>query len=149
MTYKVVPRKRAFGKFDTHMPLPLRELEVEFKIKARSGPGAWRSGLPSVQRLLDHLWRYTRSESSREKYLRTLLQFSKWPGLSPEELVRLPKREADFLVQGFADRIARNGASPAYVNSVIKRLRTLFRVNRYVGNMELKVHWLFRPNAVQ
>jgi len=136
---------KAFGKFSPYRPLPLREFEVEFRIEARSGAGAWESSLPSVERLLDHLWRYTRSESSREKYLRTLLQFSKWSVLSPEGLVRLPRRRAELLVQEFADRIARNGASPAYVNSVIKRLRTFFRVNGYMGNRELKVHSYFVP----
>jgi len=101
--------------------------------------------LQSVQRLLDHLSRYTRSESSREKYMRSLLQFSKWSGLSPEELVRLPRRRAELVVQEFADRIARSGASPAYVNSVIKRLRTFFRVNGYGDNREVKVHGYFVP----
>jgi len=134
MSHKLETSSKAFGKFSPYRPLPLREFEVEFRIEARSGQSAWRSGLPSVQKLLDHLRRYTCSESSREKYLRNLLQFSKWSGLSPEELVRLPKREAELLVQEFADRIARNGASPAYVNSVIKRLPTFFRVNGYVGN---------------
>jgi hypothetical protein len=106
MTYKSRFRRKAFGKFDPNRPLSLREFEVEFRMEARSGPSAWRSKLRSVQKLLDHLWRYTRSESSREKYLRTLLQFSKWSGLGPEELVRLPKGEAGLLVQEFADRIA-------------------------------------------
>lgn len=145
MTYKSRSQQKAFGKFDPNGPLHLREFEVEFRIEARSGPGAWRSGLQSVQKLLDHLWRYTSSESSREKYLRILLQFSKWSGLSPEELVRLPKREAELLVQEFTDSIARNGASPAYVNTVIKRLRTFFRVNEYVGSRELEVHGYFVP----
>ena len=138
-------RLEAFGRFSPNKPLPPREFEVQFRIEARSGPGAWRSGLQSVQRLLDHLSRYTRSESSREKYMRSLLQFSKWSGLSPEELVRLPRRRAELVVQEFADRIARSGASPAYVNSVIKRLRTFFRVNGYGDNREVKVHGYFVP----
>ncbi len=90
----------------------------------------------------------SRSEGSREKYLHTLLQLSKCSGLSPEELLRLPKRETELLVQGFAGSIARNGASPAYVNSVIMRLRIFFRVNGYVGKRELKVHGYFVPSAV-
>jgi len=77
--------------------------------------------------------------------MRSLLQFSRWSGLIPEELVRLPKGQAEVVVQEFADRIARSGASPAYVNSVIRRLRTFFRANGYGDNREVKVHGYFVP----
>ena len=114
---------KAFGKFYPEKPLTLRMFEVRFKIESREGAAAWKSSHPSVQNLLDHLKRYTQSESSREKYLRHLLQFSRLVNLSPKELVKLPKKRVELLVQGFADELAAKDRSKAYVNSVIKRLR--------------------------
>ncbi|MHA1238424.1 MAG: hypothetical protein ACTSSJ_04155 [Candidatus Odinarchaeia archaeon] len=124
MIQKKRGRMKAFGKFNIEDPLPLRNFEKSFGIMSREGPNAWRSTLQSIQNLLNHLKRYTRSESSREKYLRTLLQFSKWTGLSPEKLVKLPKRRVELLVQEFADSIAGNNASPAYrLKSLISLLK--------------------------
>jgi len=136
---------QAFGRFVVGGPSPPRRFELEFEIPARDGPDAWRSGLPSVQRLLDHLRRYTQSEASRETYLRHLLQFCRWSGLGPEELARLPKGRAERLVQGFVDELARRDASRAYVNTVLKRLRTFFRVNGYTGRREPRLQTYFVP----
>ena len=137
--------RRAFGKFFPNDPLPMRNFETELGLKARSGNDAWKSDMLSVQCLLDHLKRYTSSESSREKYLRHLLQFSIWSSVSPEKLVKLPKPNAEVLVQSFTDKLAEKGRSKAYVNSVIKRLRTFFRVNGYSDNQELKIQCHFVP----
>lgn len=138
-------RARAFGKFIPGKALPMRGFEVQLEVRARNGPNAWKSDLPSVQNLLDHLGRYTRSESSREKYLRHLHQFSRSSDHSPEELVKLPKGKVELLIQGFADELAAKARSKAYVNSVIKRLGTFFRVNGYTSNRELKVQSYFVP----
>jgi len=136
---------KVFGMFVPGESLGLRSFEVYFGIGSRGGVGAWRSAYPSVQNLLDHLWRYTQSEASRVKYLRHLYQFCRWCGLGPEELTRLPKERAEQLVQSFADSLAMKGSSRAYVNTVIKRLRTFFRVNGYVGARELRVKSFFVP----
>lgn len=122
---------KAFGKFDLRSPLPPRGFEVYFGIMAREGPKGWRSSYASAQKLLNHLARYTTSDSSREKYLGLLWRFCQWSGRSPDGLVRLPKGRVEALVQGFADELAGMDRSRAYVNSVIKRLRTFFRVNGY------------------
>lgn len=135
----------AFGKFIPGQTLPMREFETQLGIKGRNGLDAWESDVQSVQNLLDHLGRYTRSESSREKYLRNLLQFSRWAGLHPRDLVGLSKRRVEVVIQSFADELATKDRSKAYVNSVIKRLRTFFRASGYIGSKELLVHSYFVP----
>jgi len=136
---------KAFGKFSLGRPPALRSFEEYFGIGAREGPGAWRSGYASVQKLLGHLRRYTRSESSREVYLNVLRRFCEWSGRGPDELARLPKESVEDLVQGYADGLAAKDRSKAYVNSVIKRLRTFFRLNGYVREGELNVRTYFVP----
>jgi len=139
------PSVKAFGKFDPRAPSSLRSFERRLGISGRDGVYAWKSRIYSVQNLLDHLGRYTKSECSREKYLRHLAQFCHWSGLDPDKLVGLSKREAELLVQEFADELVANDCSRAYVNTVIKRLRTFFRVNGYSGNKELNVQRYFVP----
>jgi site-specific recombinase XerD len=48
-------------------------------------------------------------------------------------------------VQNFVDGLATNNASRAYVNTLIKRLRTFFRVNGYSNKRELSVKTYFLP----
>ncbi len=145
MTYEFDSSPRAFGKFSPGKPLSLRRFETEFRIKARDGFDAWRSELPSVQNLLDHLTRYTKSEASKEVYLNVLRRFCHWSGYRPDELVRFPKETAENLVQNHADRLAAKDRSKAYVNSVIKRLKTFFQVNGYAGDTELSIRTYFVP----
>jgi hypothetical protein len=99
-------QKKAFGKFILGKALPLRTFEIYLKIKGRNGPQAWKSELPSVQNLLNHLLRYTQSESSREKYLRHLVQFCIWTGFRPEEVIKLNKLRVEQFVQNFVDGLA-------------------------------------------
>lgn len=136
---------KAFGKLDLNSPLPLRSFESYFGIEARKGPRAWRSAYPSVQKLLDHLARYTKSDSSREKYLNLLRRFCIWCAIGPERLVSFPKAKVESLIQRFADNLSTEGRSKAYVNSVIKRLKTFFRANGFSGKKELNVATHFVP----
>lgn len=136
---------KAFGRFRAGEDRSLRSFEIYLKIGARQGAGAWQSDFRSVQNLLNHLKRYTQSESSKEKYLRHLTQFCQWSRHGPEELVQLPKENAESSVQEFADELASKSGAKAYVNTVIKRLRTFFRVNGYTGDRELRVRTYFVP----
>lgn len=135
---------RPFGK-PHPSNLPLRNFEVYFGIPAREGPEAWRSGYASVQNLLDHLSRYTKSYSSRSRYLNLLKNFCWKVGHNPDKLLSLPKRRVESLVQRFADELAANGRSKSYVNTVIKRLRTFFRVNGFKGERDLDIVTYFVP----
>lgn len=146
MSNEVEGKVYAFGKLDLSSPLTLRACEVYFGIRARDpDPEAWKSIYPSVQRLLNHLSRYTKSSSSREVYLNVLRRFCQWSGYGPDELVRLPKERAENLVQSYADGLAAKDRSKAYVNSVIKRLKTFFKVNGYAGETELNIRTYFLP----
>jgi integrase len=133
----------AFGNLDLSSTLPLRGFERYFGMKSREGSEAWTSIYPSVQRLLNHLSRYTKSESSREKYLNLLRMFCEWSGYDPNFLVKMQKGRVEALVQSFADRLASMDRSRTYVNSVIKKLKTFFRVN---GFADLKVATYFVPS---
>jgi len=135
---------RPFGK-PHPSNLPLRRFEVYFRIPAREGPEAWRSGYSSVQNLLDHLSRYTKSYSSRSRYLNLLKNFSLKVGHNPDGLISLPRTRVESLVQGFADELAAKGRSKSYVNTVIKRLRTFFRVNGFKGERDLDIATYFVP----
>ena len=77
---KCYTRMRAILK---HSSSAFRAVSIvkEAKIEARGGPEHGR-----VQKLLDHLARYTMSESSREKYLNLLYRFCLWSSMGPEEL---------------------------------------------------------------
>lgn len=130
---------RAFGKLDLTCPLPLRSFEKYFGIKAREGPEAWKGDYTSVQNLLNHLSRYTKSESSREKYLGSLRRFCLWSRSNPDALVRRPQVNIEALVQNFVDELAKKDSSRTHVNSMIKRLKTFFRVNDYTGNRSLRI----------
>jgi len=136
---------KAFGKLDLFLPLPLRGFEVYFKIKARKGAGAWVSAYASVQNLLDHMQRFTKSESSKEVYLNGLRRFCEWSGRDPDELVHLSKYKSEKLVQNYVDHLAARDRSKAYVNSIIKRLKTFFRTNGFTGNSKLNVKSYFVP----
>ena len=101
-----------------------------------------------MQNLLTHLSRYTRSESSREVYLNLLKRFCLWSKYDPDELVCLPKSRAESLVQAFSDELAEMGRSKAYVNSVIKRLRTFFHVDGH-ENLRVATYHVPSPRTLQ
>jgi integrase len=120
---------KAFGRLDLTKPLELRRFEQFFGIISREGPEAWKSKYKSVQNLLDHLSRFGRSESSKEVYLNQLRRLCEWLELDPDHLLNMPKQKAEMSVQKFVDQTAGLNRSKAYVNSMIKRFRTFFRVN--------------------
>jgi integrase len=120
---------KAFGKLDLTKPLELRQFERFFGITSREGAGAWKSKHKSVQNLLDHLCRFGKSESSKEVYLNQLRRLCILLKLDPDQLANLPKHNIEMSVQRFVDQTAGLDRSRAYVNSMIKRFRTFFRVN--------------------
>jgi integrase len=122
-------RGKAFGKLDLSKPLGLRQFERFFGIASREGAEAWKSKHKSVQNLLDHLSRFGKSESSKEVYLNQLRRLCEWLKLDPDQLTNLSKHKVEMSVQRFVDQAAGLNRSRAYVNSMIKRFRTFFRVN--------------------
>ncbi|MDG6926683.1 MAG: hypothetical protein JRN09_09035 [Nitrososphaerota archaeon] len=91
----------------------------------------WDSGYVSVQRLLDHLSRRTKSESSRIQYLQTLATLCRREDRTPDQLVRLTRHEAEDAVQSYLDTMAKQGRSKRWVNVCMTQLITYFRVNGF------------------
>lgn len=91
----------------------------------------WKSGYSSVDRLLRHLIRKTKSEGSRATYLKTLSQFVRFTDLSPEQLVALEKEEIEEKVQTFCD----SARAPRTANRKMEELKTFFKYNGFrTGN---------------
>jgi len=95
--------------------------EVSLKVEG------WRSGYESVDRLLRHLARKSRSEGSRATYLKTLAQFVAFTGLSPDELVALSKEDVEAKVQAFCD----HARAPRTANRKMEELKTFFLCNGF------------------
>lgn len=135
-------RRIAFGKLHLDAVRPLRSFEIYFAIPARSGAAAWTSGVPAIQRLLNHLARFSRSDDSRECYLNSIKRFCHITRLSPTKLIMLPNTQVEHLIQSYIDNLAKLNASRGYLNTLIKRLRTFFTVNGY---RDLRINRYYQP----
>ncbi|MEM1582841.1 MAG: tyrosine-type recombinase/integrase [Candidatus Bathyarchaeia archaeon] len=87
----------------------------------------WSSEYESVNNLLRHLRRKSGSEGSRATYLKTLAQFVRFTGLSPDELVSLGKGDVERLVQDFCD----SARAPRTANRRMEELKTFFMCNGF------------------
>ena len=103
----------------------------------------WDSGHTSVQNLLDHLARKSKSEGTREVYLRHLHRFCLATGKTPSALVRVKRDTAEQLVQKYADSFSNR--SRAYSNTAICSLKTFFAVNGYKRNRALDLETYYNP----
>ncbi|MBN1762231.1 MAG: tyrosine-type recombinase/integrase [Methanomicrobia archaeon] len=133
---------RIFGKFELHEAPKLRDWELYFGIEDRDGADAWKSKYPSIQKWLRHLRRYTKSTSTMSVYLRILHRFCQYTSYGPDELVKLPPEKVEELIMDFVDELGETKYSRAYLNSIIRRLLSFFRVNGYET---LKVRTYFVP----
>lgn len=89
----------------------------------------WSSNYASVDNLLRHLTRKSKSESSRRSYLWHLYKFCQYTGKKPNELVLLRRDRVENLVQNYADSL--RNAYPRYANLAIYILKTFFHVNGF------------------
>ena len=89
----------------------------------------WHSEYRSVENLLLHLSRRSRSEGSRRLYLWHLYRFCQYAGRKPDELIRLRRNHAERLIQSYADSL--KDRSPRYANLAISILKTFFEVNGF------------------
>jgi integrase len=96
--------------------------------------------------LLKHLWRKSRSEASRRAYLRQvyLLCYSK--GLTPDELIKLPKKKIEEIVQEYADQYNDGRHSIRYVNNIIHLLKGFFKTNGFKGTKALEIESHYMPS---
>jgi site-specific recombinase XerD len=138
-------RKLAFGTLDLNGYRPLREFEVFFRIPTREGPNSWTSQYPSVQNLLTHLSRFSKSTGSRENYLNNLKRFCQYTQIGPDQLVLMEKYQVEVLIQTYVDDLARKDRSRTYLNACLKRLRTFFVVNGFKNDKQLDLQTFFQP----
>jgi integrase len=106
----------------------------------------WSSEYKSVQRLLGHLGRKTKSESSRRHYLESLSSLCKSNSKSPDELVSLSKEDAQDAVQSFLDNMKKSNLSIRYINVVLAQLQTFFQVNGFKFNRALELERYYQPS---
>lgn len=106
----------------------------------------WTSEYVSVNLLLKHLSRKCRSEASRRAYLRQVYSFCISKGLTPDELVELPKDRIEKLVQEHADEYNDSEHSIRYVNNIIHLLKTFFKVNGFKGAKALEIESYYMPS---
>lgn len=117
----------------------MRAFEAFLKVEG------WASGYRSVQRLLDHLARQTKSESSRRHYLETLCFLCRREGKDPDQLAAVAKAEAEGAVQSYLDRMMREDRSVRYVNTSLHQLETFFRSNGFRKEGQLDIEGYHQP----
>lgn len=106
----------------------------------------WTSEYVSVNLLLKHLSRKSRSEGSRRAYLRRVCLLCILAGLTPDALVKLPRKRIEKLVQGHADSYNDGKHSIRYINNVIHLLKTFFKVNGFKGTKTLEIESYYMPS---
>jgi integrase len=106
------------------------------------GEDGWSSSFPSVDLVLSHLKRQSRSVSSRNCYCYVVWVLCSKLKVNPEELILRARENLDTLassVQRMADEY-NDAGSVRYANHIIHLAKTFFRVNK----LELDVHGYFQ-----
>lgn len=106
----------------------------------------WSSECESVDKLLRHLRRRSKSTSTRRTYLQKIRGFCEAVEMDPDELVELPKDRAEELVQGYADSYNTSEYSVKTTNLVLTALRTFFRANGFKNSRSLEVESYHMPS---
>jgi integrase len=99
----------------------------------------WESEYSSVNRLLAHLGRKSRSEASRILYCENLYAFCVKTGKTPDELVHMDKAELETCVQDFCDDRFKRTQNARVTNVVMETLKTFFRTNGFKNDKKLDV----------
>jgi len=89
----------------------------------------WSSGYRSVNNLLLHLMRKSKSEGSKRLYLWHLFKFCQYTNRRPNELVVLRPSQVEKLVQEYADSL--RDVSPRYSNLAVAILKAFFVTNGF------------------
>jgi integrase len=104
----------------------------------------WESHCQSVNNLLLHLSRKSKSEGTRKVYLWHLYKFCKFTSSTPAQLVRMKRDTVEGAVQRYADSLAAS-SSRAYANIAIAALKAFFLVNGFKRNRALEVQSYYQP----
>lgn len=103
----------------------------------------WRSSYRSVNNMLLHLIRKSKSEGSRRLYLWHLSKFCQYTHRKPNELVALRRSQVEKLVQEYADSLME--ASPRYSNLAVAVLKAFFGVNGFKRAKALELETYHAP----
>lgn len=103
----------------------------------------WSSDYRSVNNLLLHLMRKSKSESSKDLYLWHLSKFCEYTNKKPNELVALRRDQVEKLVQKYADSL--RDASPRYSNLAIAILKSFFVTNGFKRAKALELETYHAP----
>lgn len=106
----------------------------------------WSSNFQSINRLLRHYRRKTRSEHTRANVCQTVKALSEFADKNPDDLVTLSPNAASSLVQDFVDSLANKEYSIRYVNVSLAYLKTFFKVNGFKGSKTLDVERHYQPS---
>jgi len=104
----------------------------------------WVSDYRSVQNLLLHLARKSKSEGTKKIYLWYLFKFALFMRKTPAELVRMKRGDVEKGIQEYADSLAAN-SSRAYANTAIGALKSFFAANGFRRNKALEIQGYYRP----
>lgn len=99
----------------------------------------WKSEYISVDLLLRHLSRKSKSEASRRAYLSRLYSFCVYTRINPDRLIAMPKETIEEQLQDYADQFNDGKHSLRYANTVINLLKAFFKVNGFKGIKALEV----------
>jgi integrase len=102
-----------------------------------------RSSYRSVNNLLLHLMRKSKSEGSKRLYLWHLYKFCKYTSRKPNELVALRRGQAEKLAQEYADSL--RNISPRYSNLAVAILKAFFVVNGFKRAKALELETYHTP----
>jgi integrase len=105
----------------------------------------WDSEFRSIQNLLNHLARKTKSESSRRHYLESVYTLCRKEGKTPDELVEVGKAKAERAVQSLLDDMKKQDRSIRYINVTMAHLLGFFEVNGFKRLKKIEVERYFQP----
>ncbi len=105
----------------------------------------WHSEYRSVENMLAHLARKTRSEPSRVVFLHNLHRLCLFAKKTPDELVEMEKNSIESCVQRHADSCNDGSHSLNYVNSVLSHALVFFIANGFKNGRALDVQRVYVP----
>jgi integrase len=103
----------------------------------------WESKYSSVNNLLAHLMRKSKSFGSKQLYMWHLYKFCLYTGKKPNELVAMKRSQAEKCSQEYADSLSK--VSPRYSNLAIAVLKAFYASNGFKRGKALELETFHAP----
>ncbi len=123
--------------------LPLTKVDKRVEHHKFLRVKGWSSNYRSVNNLLAHLARKSKSEGSKRLYLWHLYKFCRYTDRKPNELIALRRDRAEKLAQEYADSLS--NASPRYSNLAVAILKAFFGANGFKRAKALELETYHAP----